>query len=326
MLSRAAENLYWMARHLERAENTARLINATTHMLLDLPRGASFGWNVLVQVVGLDNAFNAFYPVADEISVMRFLIEDENNPSSILSCVRRARENTRTLRELLPREAWERVNALYLFVNRSSTEAIPRSQRHSTLNELIERCQSVIGMLVECMSHDVAYQFIGMGRHLERADMTTRIVDISSAVLIAAPELPQDPFLSLLWMGVLKSLNAYQMYRRHVSVQIRATDVVRYLLRDPLFPRTVHYCLAEVAAALETLPHHDRPLASLRSAQQRNRLDDIDSLSSALRHQHLDGMQSELAQLHDAIVAEYFHFSAARQPGSPQGPGTGRAD
>ena len=125
MLSRVAESLYWMTRYLERAENTARLINGTTQVVLDLPRGASFSWDNLVSVVGLDELFQESYAQADENSVMRFLILDARNPSSILSCIQNARENTRTFREVLPAESWERINSLYLFLERNAAQSHP---------------------------------------------------------------------------------------------------------------------------------------------------------------------------------------------------------
>src|SRR5262249_19535223 len=146
MLSRVAENLYWMARYLERAENTARLINTTTQVLLDLPRGASFGWDVLIKVAGLDERFDECFPQADENNVVQFLVQDERNPSSIASCIRCARENCRTLREILPREAWERINSLYLFIRGNAVRALARSDRYAILNEVIERRQSVVGL------------------------------------------------------------------------------------------------------------------------------------------------------------------------------------
>ena len=269
MLSRVAEHLYWMTRYLERAENTARLINATTQVVLDLPRGASFGWDVLLKVAGLDGVFHEAHTKHDEASIMRFLVSDEKNPGSIISCIRSARENCRTLREVMPRLAWERINALYLFVNSRAAQAVERSHRYGILEEMIERRQSVIGLLTDCMSHDVAYQFIKLGRYIERADMTTRIVDIHAAVLVPRQQVPEDPAIGLLWMGVLKSLHAYQMYRRHVSVHVRSADVVNYLLKDPHFPRTVRRCLDEVENCLAVLPHNMHPLKLLRIAQRR---------------------------------------------------------
>jgi len=308
MLSRVAEHLYWMTRYLERAENTARLINATTQVVLDLPRGASFGWDVLLKVAGLDGVFHEAHTKHDEASIMRFLVSDEKNPGSIISCIRSARENCRTLREVMPRLAWERINALYLFVNSRAAQAVERSHRYGILEEMIERRQSVIGLLTDCMSHDVAYQFIKLGRYIERADMTTRIVDIHAAVLVPRQQVPEDPAIGLLWMGVLKSLHAYQMYRRHVSVHVRSADVVNYLLKDPHFPRTVRRCLDEVENCLAVLPHNMHPLKLLRIAQRRLDAMRVDSLTPSLRHEYLDAVQTDIAAIHQAIAAEYLQL------------------
>lgn len=308
MLSRVAENLYWMTRYLERAENTARLINATTQVLLDLPRGASFGWDVLLNVAGLDRAFQDLYAGHDEANIMRFLISDERNAGSIVSCIRIAREDSRALREVLPRLAWERINGLYLFVNSRAAHAGERTRRYAILEEIIERRQAVIGLLSDCMSHDVAYQFIKLGRYIERADMTTRIVDIHAAVLVPRQQVPEDPAIGLLWMGVLKSLNAYQSYRRHVSVHVGTADVVNYLLKDPHFPRTVRRCLDEVETCLAVLPHNARPLKALRVAQRRLDAMRVENLAATLRHEYLDAVQSDLAAIDGAIAAQYFQL------------------
>jgi len=321
MLSRVAENLYWMTRYMERAENTARLINATSQVLLDLPHGASFGWDVLIKVVGLDELFREHYAAYDEASIMRFLINDEKNPSSILSCIHNARENSRTLREILPRTAWERINALYLFINGRASHAVDRSRRYNILEEIIERRQAVIGLLADCMSHDVAYQFIRIGRFIERADMTTRIVDINAAVLVPRQQVPEDPAMALLWMGVLKSLNAYQMYRRHASVHVRSGDVVNFLLKDPHFPRTVRYCLDELESCVSELPHNGPPLKLLRIAQRRIAGMRVDGLTPVQRHEYLDAAQADLARVHEAIASEYFNF---HEQGQAQGQGAAK--
>ena len=313
MLSRVAETLYWMTRYLERAENTARLINATTQVMIDLPRGASFGWDVLISVAGQDALFGQFYSGHDEASIMRFLISDERNPSSIASSMRCARENSRTLREVLPRVAWERINGLYILVNGHAAGALERTRRYSLLDQIIERRQSVIGLLSDCMSHDVAFQFIKLGRYLERADMTTRIVDINAAVLVPRQQSAEDPAIALLWMGVLESLNAYQMYRRHVSVRVHGPEVVGFLLRDARFPRTVTYCLRELKECLIQLPHHAAPMKMLRIAERRLQGMHIGGLTPVARHEYLDAVQSDLAGLHDAIAAEYFHLHREKQ-------------
>lgn len=308
MLSRVAESLYWMARYLERAENTARFINSTTQVLLDLPRGASFGWDTLLKVAGLDALYDKHYATANETDIMRFLILDERNPGSILASIHSARENTRTFREVLPMEIWERINDLYLYTRDKSGRATHgRSQRYEVLNGIIERRQSVIGLLVGSMSHDVAYQFLQLGRNLERADMTTRIIDVNSAVNLPT-DATSDMARERLWMSTLNALSAYQMYREHVGVHVEGPRVAKFLLTDPHFPRTVTHCLGEIEDALSVLFDYQAPLQAARAAWRRLEGMHFDDVSPAALHEHLDQIQADLGNLHDAIARKYFHL------------------
>lgn len=308
MLARTAKNLYWMARYLERAENTARLINSTTHVLLDLPPGASFGWDSLIEIAGLDNHFAQYYPVAHEEAIMRFLIEDERNPSSILSCVQQARENSRTLRELLPAEMWERINSLYLYIRKNAAIACrSRRDRYMVLNNVIGQRHAIVGLVSGTMAHDLAYQIIKLGRNLERADMTTRILDLNSAVQLPQDSVLHETAMERLWMGTLNSLSAYQTYRRLISMHVHSSEVINFLLGDIRFPRSFEFCLREMDSCLKLMPrslHPQHIVAQLRHkiAQRHN-----GSLSAIALHEYLDLLQAELGQIHDALTDHYFH-------------------
>ncbi len=309
MLSRVAESLYWMARYLERAENTARLINSTTQVLLDLPRGATFGWDVLLRVAGLDNLYSKRYGLPNEADIMRFLIQDEDNPSSIIATIHDARENTRTFREVLPMELWERINSLYLYIKANADRAtLGRSQRYEVLTGLIERRQSVVGLLVGSMSHDIAYQFIKLGRNIERADMTTRIVDVNSAVLLPTDSAASRATLERLWMSTLNALSAYQMYRRHVGVHVNGASVVSFLINNPHFPRTVVHCLGEIESCLAVLPHFESPMKALRRTWRRLEGMYYGDLTPVVLHEYLDQIQADLAELHEALAQQYFYL------------------
>ena len=308
MLARAAGNLYWMARYLERAENTARLINSTTHVLLDLPLGASFGWANLVVIAGLDERFKEYYPEANEDSIMRFLIEDSRNPSSILSCVQYARENTRTLREVLPAEMWERINSLFLYVRENASIACrSRRDRYMVLNHIIEQRHAIVGMVTGTMSQDVAYQIIKLGRSVERADMTTRILDLNLAVQFPQDSVLHEALMERIWMSTLNTLSAYQTYRRLVSMQVRSNEVINFLLGDKRFPRSVEHCLGEIESCFKLLPKSQQ-LQQL-AAQLRLKISQrqTDGLTAAALHKYLDGLQSELAEIHVALTHCYFH-------------------
>ena len=308
MLSRVAENLYWMARYLERAENTARLINSTTQVLLDLPRGASFGWDVLLKAAGLDTLYDQFYAEHNEKDIMRFLIQDERNPSSIAASVRHARENTRTFREVLPMEIWEKINAMYLFTRDNAERATTsRSRRYDVLYGVIERRQSIVGLLMGSMSHNLAYQFIKMGRNLERADMTTRILDINGAVRLPEDVTSAETATERLWMSTLNALSAYQMYRQHVDMHVRGSAVVDFLLCDTHFPRSVAHCVGEIEDCLTTLGEFQAPLKITREIWHKILRLDVKTLSPKELHEILDHFQADLGSLHTSISNQYFN-------------------
>lgn len=308
MLARLAENLYWHGRYLERSENLARLINVNAHLMLDLPGGMTPGWAPLVRITGNQDLFSELYDdEAGERQVVRFLLSDERNPGSIRSTLALARENLRSARDLLPREVWEQMNGLYLKSGEQLSGNLSKRRRHEYLRETIADCQLIGGLLLGTMSHNHAYDFIVLGRYLERADMTTRILDVRSTDLLpdTLEELP--PFDSIQWMSVLKSLTAYQMYRRHVRLRVTGPDVLRFLLRDDQFPRAIAFCLGEIARLLAQLPGDDD--RALRAVTRLMRIVDqvrVSDLKSTPLSEFMDDLQVELADIGAAIEQTWF--------------------
>ncbi len=308
MLARAAENLYWMARYLERAENTARLINSTTDVLLDLPHGATLGWDTLIKVAGLDKSFGKLYTEANEDSIMRFMIGDERNPSSIFSCVKYARENTRTLRELLPEELWERINSLYLYLkDNASSTLTSRRERYIVLQNVVAQRHAIVGLISGVMAHDIAYQFIRLGRNVERADMTTRILDINFAVSIPRDMPLYEVSVERLWMSTLKALSAYQTYRRLKAVNVTGAGVIEFLIYDERFPRSLEYCLKEAESCLQVMPFSGAVLGSVQSARANLQRLNAKEPDSGELHALLDLTQKELGEINSALATQYFH-------------------
>ncbi len=308
MLSRVAENIYWMARYIERAENTARLLSVSSHLLLDLPRTTPISWASLVSLISAEEAFNSRYPSADEASVIHFLAADRDNPSSILSALAMARENLRTVRDVVPREAWEQVNTLFLEVRRELVHGIGRSHRHDFLKRVIAGCQQLTGLLAGTMSHDIGYHFARTGRNLERADMTSRILDIRSQNLLPRSADELTPFENIQWMSVLKSVSAYQMYRQHFRIRVRGTEVLRFLLQDFQFPRAIAHCLEEVAGCAERMPRSEAVKPHIRALQLQVAEADVAELANAPDdlHRFIDGLQLGMSQLHAQITEIWF--------------------
>jgi uncharacterized alpha-E superfamily protein len=305
MLARTAERVYWLGRFLERAENTARLILVRHNAILDLPKEVQPAWDLLLHVLGADEDFASRPGVANEKNIISYVFGERENPSSIISSITGARENIRTTREIIPSETWERINSLYLSVARRSQKDLPRAVRHTVLNNIIQSCQQITGMLAGTMNQDAPYQFIRLGRNLERADMSTRIIDAASAGLMGKID-DISPYRNVLWISVLQSLSAYQMYRINVRSKVKARDVLEFLFQSHVFPRSVAHCLQEIEFSMRLLPEHGPALGAAEKVQQKLAATDCGALEGAALHDFIDDLQLELVHVHNAIVDNWF--------------------
>lgn len=305
MLSRVAERIYWSARYIERAENTARLTRVYGNLLLDLPDEAGVSWSRLVEITGDDEAFADSGRQATDRGVLHFLLADSGNPGSVLSSLAALRENFRTSRDLVPREAWRTVNELYLYGRDNLRRAVFQRRREEILSTVMERCQQVRGMLADSMNHGDAYQFLRIGRGLERTDMTTRIIDVAAASLMTGRK-DLDPYRNSLWIAVLKSLSAYQMYRQQVRRSIVDRDVISFLMFDTQFPRAIGYCLGELDNSLRSLPRYEAPLRGVLRMQRIVGDLDIAAIDLAELRAFIDTTQLDLASIHEQISLTWF--------------------
>lgn len=306
MLSRSAERLYWLARYLERTENTARLLSVYMNLMYDLPMDVEMSWRNLLTIFGTQKSFIQHYEVANEQNTLRFLLTDTHNPGSLFSSLNYARENIRTSRELMPDEAWQQVNEMYLYAKAHVDSAENRSGRITILNELMRGCQRFTGFLSGAMSHNDALRFIRLGRNIERADMTTRILDIASVLLAVDRSDKLRQYETVLWMNVLKSLSALLMYRKDRRHRIASGDVLDYLLKDSNFPRAVKHCLYEVEAAIKYLPRSEGLIPNL--AGLHFTLDELDiyPVTHQQLHDLLDDIQLKLGITHNQIATTWF--------------------
>ena len=308
MLSRVAENLFWFGRYLQRAESTARLVSVNGHLLLDLPRQVQTGWLPLIEILGVEKAFKELYgDAASEANVVRFLLIDERSTSSILSSVRRAREALRSVRDTMPAESWEKLNDLNLLLQNDGEKSLNRKYRQEFLGRVIDACMLVSGILVGNMSRDIGFQFLRLGTNLEQADMTTRILDVRTVNLIkmrSAEEL--RPFENIQWMSVLRSLTAYEMYRRLVRHRVQGDRVLRFLLQDREFPRSVTFCLRRIQSTLPKLPEKRSVERAITRTQAVVRDADIEKLMEKGLSEFLDEVQVGIAGINVALSEAYF--------------------
>lgn len=314
MLSRVAENIYWMARYLERAEDAARLVSVNTSLLLDLPKGVAPGWEPLITITGARKLFTELHPECTERRTLRFLIGEPKNGSSILSSLAGARDNCRTIRDIVPRESWEDINELYLHAKDNLQAGLTRRGRHDYLRGIIRGCQTVVGSLAGTMNHDQGFRFLRLGRFLERADMTSRIIDVRTADLLPedTPEL-RRPFDNIQWVNVLTSLTGYQMYRRSRQVRVQRSEVLKFLFQDAAFPRAVLHSLVQAELNTAGLGHNEDALRVLGRLKRLVQGTDVAALSQQELHQFVDELQLGLMDLHDELVRNYFHFRPETQ-------------
>jgi uncharacterized alpha-E superfamily protein len=307
LLSRVAERLYWTARYLERAETTSRLARVYGNLLLDLPRETGLNWDVLVKITGGTELYRELYPNPGPDTAQRFFVAERNNPSSVRSSLAYARESIRTTRDIVPSEAWRSVNELCMYVAEELDADTSHRRRYGIHSRVVEGCQQISGLLHDTMSHDAGYQFFRIGRGVERADMTTRIIDVAAATLLNREDLVR--FDNALWMAVLQSLSAYQMYRQKIRRRIDGADVIAYLLKDDQFPRAFSFSLRELGSALAVLPRNAEPHKSLGGLRRMLAQLQVAGLDIATLHQWIDDAQRELGELHTLIHSTWFEPS-----------------
>ncbi len=235
MLSRVCETLYWVSRYIERAENVARLINVNNMLIMDLPKGVSTGWEPLIDIIGVRQAYQENHTDFSESKALRYLLVGHDNNSSILNSIISARESARTIRDVIPRDVWEEINSLYYYVKDNQNEGLSKRGRFAYLKKIIESTHMIFGTLDATINHDQGYVFIRFGLMIERADMTSRILDIRSATLITNEE--AKPYENIQWISLLRSMSAYQMYRQQMGVRVQRADVIEFIMHSEVFPR-----------------------------------------------------------------------------------------
>ncbi|MBD2718169.1 MULTISPECIES: alpha-E domain-containing protein [unclassified Synechococcus] len=309
MLSRVADSLYWINRNVERAENISRFVEVSEAMALDCPPGSAEPWLPLIEASGDRKLFDELYPVVTPDAVIHFLVREAKNPSSVLNCIANARENARQIREVMTTEMWEQINDIYWTLQE---EAFWRQPPQEQLREIRRACQLFYGITDATLSRDLSWQFSRLGRLLERADKTTRILDVKYFLLLPSPEEVGGVLDELQWISLLRSAGAYQMFRQSSQQAIEPKAVAAFLLLDPIFPRSVRYCLERISDTLRIIRGSSVPrpaddlecLIGLTLAHWS--FTRIDELVATGLHEAIDNFQSDLNRLHELIEARYF--------------------
>ena len=289
----------------------ARLLQVFSALQLDLPKGMKLGWKSLIQITGHDSYFYSKYKQENERNVVKFLLS-ERNGVSLVDMLVLARENARTTREIMPTEAFELINGLHHFARDHVEKGLHRAERNDILEQIVSRAQQIGGLLAGSMSRDEAYSFVRLGRSLERANMTTRIIDVDAQKLMpqldvegAEPE-AREPYDNILWMNVLRSSSAYQMYRQHVQERVNGADVAKFLLQNEQFPRSAAHNLTTVTKVLAKLPNSGKVTWQVNKTRRLVRNADLHGLMQRGLLEHLDQVQQEIGKMHYKIADTWF--------------------
>jgi len=323
MLSRVADSIYWLNRYVERAENVARFIEVNQMLMLDAPAGQDQQWEPLINATGDREDFVKRFGEPTQENVVHFLTFDPENLNSILSCLRAARENARSVREIISSEMWLQLNTFYLMVNSAAAKANGANLPLEFFSEIKRGSQLFTGITDATMTHGEAWHFSHLGRMLERADKTSRILDVKYYLLLRSAEDVGTPFDDIQWAAVLRCTSAFEMYRKRFG-RISPRGVVEFLMLDREFPRAIQFCLVAARDSLHAVS--GTPLGAFRYAPEKllgQLCSDlsyvsVDEVISRGLHEYVDEFQTKLNQIGSGIFETFFAMKTPKADGRKQ--------
>ena len=315
MLSRIADSLFWMARYMDRAENAARLLDVTYHMLLEQSQQTyELRWDAVIRISAGHTLFHRLYDDANLDKVRDFLLFREDNPDSVVSCISLVRENARAIRDRISREMWENVNGLYHRVREMQANPETCHNVDGFCREIISGSHAFNGITDSTLPHDEGWHFIQAGRALERAEHTARVVDVEYHKLVATSS-PGSYATNQQWMAVLKSVAAYEIYRRIYHSEVQPRNVAELLILHAQHPRSVRFNVAWLQSSLRAIsgagPHSyaneaERLTGKLHDALVYDRIDDI--FGRGL-HLFLSELTTTCRSIGEQIAVTYFYYA-----------------
>ena len=318
LLSRVADCLYWMSRYIERAENTARMVDVNLQLLLDLERlddnRMTAHWEPLIRSTGDDALFFKLFRQADSESVTDFLTFNTENPSSVLSCIVNARENARMVRDKISTEMWEEINRLYHFIRSQSAKKIWSSDPYDFYREIKQSSHLLQGLSDSTVVRDEGWEFLQVGRFLERAIQTNILVDIKYHILLPSTREVGGAIDALQWMAILRSCSAFEAYHHIYGADVQPWNVAEFLILSEEFPRSILFCLRSLDACIRTI-------SGVRTAQFSNRAGKLagrllydlnystaeDIFETGL-HEYLQQLQERTNEIGRALYEAYMFF------------------
>ena len=316
MLSRVANSLYWMSRYIERAENIARIVDVNLQLLLDLrnldEKSLAEHWLPIVQTTGDDKQFFELHKTTTAQAVTEFLVFQMENPNSLVSSICQARENARMVRDQITVELWEELNRLYWFVRTPTARQVWKESPSDFFQQIKASSLYIIGLTYATLIHNEGWLFAQAGKFIERADKTSRILDLRYQTL---PEKGAPQNISqtdvLAWSAILRSCSAWDAFKTIHGAEVNPKLVAEFLLLNEDFPRSVRFCVDELNQALRRLSGVPEGRFSNDAEKLAGRLiaelqfSTIDEIFDQGLHQYLDALQSKLNDIGVALFNAY---------------------
>jgi uncharacterized alpha-E superfamily protein len=328
MLSRVADSLFWMSRYAERSENIARIVDVNLQLMLDLPRlgpeDMKALWEPVLRSTTDGTDFYAYHKQANSETVIEFLALNKENPNSILNCLTQARENARHVREQISLEMWEEINRAYLAVKTLTLKKILRQSPYEFFSQIKNASHLFQGITDGTMTHGEDWDFIQVGKYLERADMTTRILDANDEIFVKKPNTSETSG-TLHWVAILRSCSSHDAYRKFYVAQVEPDKVVEFLILNEFFPRSIRFTVQALDEGLrrisgcggENFTNRAEKLAGRLVAELNySALEDIKTVGM---HRYMDELQGKLNEVGEAIHLAYLSRPVAAAQAQSQG-------
>lgn len=317
MLSRVANSLYWMSRYIERAENIARLLDVNLQLMLDFvnldDQQLKEHWLPILRSAGDEETFFKHYTTADSQSVTEFMTFREENPNSVVSCLMSARENARQIRDQISREMFETLNDCYLFLKSRSARDVWDSGAHEFYEQIKRYSHVFQGLTHSTFSRNEGYEFIEFAKYVERADKTSRILDLKYHILLPSVQDVGGAVDAAQWQAVLRSASALEAYRRFHVADIVPMKVVEFLIFSETFPRSLRFCMEQVDLHLHLLAGtqsgqyrrpEEREFGKMLSDMNFLSMEDVTRIGL---HEYLQNVQQVLDHIDDFIYQTFMY-------------------
>lgn len=303
MLSRSAKHLYWLSRYVERTENIARMIDVNLELILDFPDDHSLNWKPLIDTLDINDLFESKYKNYNETNVLNFLFEDKKNLSSLKNCLVMSKYNIETIKDDLPKSANISLNHLYEHIIDNKISKVHKRKKLQYITNIVSMTQNFFGSINDNLSRGYEFEFIRLGRFVERTDMISRIID---CLCVSKSSKQTHDFSTMEWISMLTTLSAQDAFRKEAKGEANRGEVITFLLKNDSFPRSVFRSLITIELCLQNLPRNKKLLqmiSRLISSSERSKLYNFDDKRL---HLYLDNLQKNVSSIDSKIHNTYF--------------------